>query len=81
MNLSPPGAHRGGKLVLAVGEKIKEYARGEGDATIHIGEVAHAVTQVTEGRRYALLLFYNRPGFMFQRHSGRYRQPSSKPSN
>jgi len=78
--LSPRGAHSGGDLLLAVGGKLRSHVRGEGDATLHVGDVAHAVTEVTSGYRYSLLLFYNRPGFMFQKSGGRFRKPSSAPS-
>eukprot|EP00277_Geminigera_cryophila_P005527 CAMPEP_0179429384 /NCGR_PEP_ID=MMETSP0799-20121207/14773_1 /TAXON_ID=46947 /ORGANISM="Geminigera cryophila, Strain CCMP2564" /LENGTH=261 /DNA_ID=CAMNT_0021205259 /DNA_START=80 /DNA_END=865 /DNA_ORIENTATION=- len=78
--LSPSSAHSGGNLLLAVGGSLKQYPREEGDVTLHVGDVAHAVTAVHSGTRYSLLLFYNRPGFLFQRSGGRFRKPSSAPS-
>lgn len=45
VNLSPPEGHKGGRLLLGVGGAIKEASpRGEGDAALHVGDVAHAVT-------------------------------------
>ena len=78
--LNPSTAHTGGNLLLAVSGSIQEYVREEGDATLHDGDVAHAVTAVQSGQRHSLLLFYNRPGFMFQRLGGKYRKPASAPS-
>ena len=79
--LSAPAAYTGGHLLLATGGSVREYAREEGDVTIHVGDVAHAVTAVGSGTRYSLLLFYNRPGFLFQRWHGKIRRPSSAPSS
>ena len=78
--LSPTSAHTGGHLLVATGGRIKEVNRAEGDAILHVGDAAHAVTKVTAGERYSLLLFYNRPGFLFQRDNGRFRRPAVAPS-
>lgn len=78
--LSPPSAYTGGILFLAVGGRIFEALRAEGEATVHAGEVAHGVGQVTSGVRHSLLVFFQRPGYLFQTYRGRRRNPASPPA-
>lgn len=78
--LSPPDSHTGGSLHIAAESRLIKYAsRGEGDATVHIGEVVHGVERVVSGERYSLLVFFQRPGFLFQRDKGRRLLPASRP--
>jgi hypothetical protein len=78
--LSPPTAHTGGALFLAAGKRIVEASRREGDAIVHSGDVAHGVGRVTSGVRHSLLVFFQRPGYLFQSFRGRRRTPASPPS-
>jgi hypothetical protein len=57
--LSTPFAHKGGQLVCLVGGRVQAFDRELGSAIIHGGGVCHAVTPVTEGTRYSLLLFFH----------------------
>jgi hypothetical protein len=79
--LSPPAAHAGGALLLAAGGRVAPAPeRSEGGATVHAGDVAHGVARVTAGVRHSLLVFFQRPGYLFQSLRGRRRTPASPPS-
>jgi len=59
--LSDPSDHDGGELLAVVEGAVRVVARSEGDATVHVGAVPHAVTAVTQGRRCTLILFFHIP--------------------
>jgi hypothetical protein len=40
----------------------------------------HGVSRVTAGVRHSLLVFFQRPGYLFQTMHGRRRRPSHPPS-
>ena len=46
---------------------------------MHAGDVAHGVGRVTRGTRHSLLVFFQRPGYLFQAAAGRRRTPSAPP--
>ena len=54
--LSAATEHEGGALLCLVGGAVTACARELGSATVHGGDVCHAVTPVTVGTRYALLV-------------------------
>ena len=56
--LSGPADHQGGALLCLVGGGVRSIPREIGAATIHSGELCHAVTPVSGGTRYALLAFF-----------------------
>ena len=56
--LSDPTDYEGGNLLLVHGERVEAPQRGEGDATVHHGDVAHGVAKITQGARYSLILFF-----------------------
>lgn len=49
---------RGGRLLALHDGRVREVARAAGDATLHDSSVCHAVSAVSEGARYSLLLFF-----------------------
>lgn len=56
--LSPPEAYSGGDLLALSDESLLEVSeRSEGNAVVHWGSVCHAVSPVTEGTRYAMVIF------------------------
>lgn len=57
--LSGSSNHEGGKLLCLVGGVVQACIRELGAATVHGGDVCHAVTPVTAGTRYALLIFFH----------------------
>jgi hypothetical protein len=57
--LSSPSDHQGGNLLCLVGGAVSMYERELGTATVHKGDVCHAVTPVSEGVRYSLLMFFH----------------------
>jgi len=59
--LSDPSDHDGGELLAVVEGAVRVVARSEGDATVHVGAVPHAVTAVTQGQRCSLILFFHIP--------------------
>jgi len=55
--LQGPGACAGGELVFATAEgRLLVPRRLPGRAIVHDGDVAHGVTRLTSGVRYALFL-------------------------
>lgn len=48
----------GGRLVAVVGDTVATINREEGEATVHDSRLLHAVTRITSGVRYSLILFY-----------------------
>jgi hypothetical protein len=57
--LSNPTDHQGGTLLCLVAGAVRTCERGLGVATVHGNDVLHAVTPVTAGTRYALLIFFH----------------------
>ena len=57
--LSGASEHEGGTLLCLVDGIVRAYERQLGSATVHGGAVCHAVTPVTAGTRYALLIFFH----------------------
>jgi hypothetical protein len=57
--LSVSSDHEGGTLLCLVGGGVHACVRTLGTATVHGGGVCHAVTPVTAGTRYALLVFFH----------------------
>ena len=57
--LSDDSAHVGGRLLGVFGGKIHTLERTEGAATVHSSELLHAVTSMTSGARYSLILFFD----------------------
>lgn len=79
--LNPSEDHDGGSLFVAAGGGVRLIHRDEGTATIHAGDVAHGVSEVTRGERYSLLIFFQREGYLFQTTNGRRRSPAQLPYN
>lgn len=65
--LSDDEMHEGGRLVAiacpsqGVRPCVKRFQRATGDVTAHTGKLPHAVTRMTEGHRYSLILFFGLP--------------------
>ena len=57
--LSDDAAHVGGRLLGVYGGKVHTLERTEGTATVHSSELLHAVTSMTSGARYSLILFFD----------------------
>jgi hypothetical protein len=57
--LSNPTDHQGGTLLCLVSGAVRTCERGLGVATVHGNDVLHAVTPVTAGTRYSLLIFFH----------------------
>jgi len=53
-------AHGGGRLLAVFDGALQEIVRQEGEATIHPSSLLHAVTSMTWGVRYSLILFFHR---------------------
>lgn len=58
--LASDDAHDGGRLVAAVKGQVQTIARSEGEATVHDSRLLHAVTRITSGARYSLIMFFGR---------------------
>ena len=58
--LSADTGHEGGKLVAVANEEVMQIVREEGEATVHDARLLHAVTRMTGGVRYSLILFFGR---------------------
>jgi len=56
--LSSDEDHGGGSLLAIVAGKLARCERMAGTATLHASTLLHAVTRMTHGERYALILFY-----------------------
>ena len=63
--LSSDAAHGGGRLLGLFNGSVQALERAEGGVTVHSSSLLHAVSRMTSGVRYALILFYDR-------HPGRY---------
>jgi len=57
--LSSSSDHTGGALLCLVGGSVCTCDRELGSATVHRGDVCHAITPVTSGTRYSLLIFFH----------------------
>ena len=55
--LADDSAHGGGRLVAVADQAIVPIERVEGEATVHSSKLLHAVTCMTSGVRYALIIF------------------------
>jgi hypothetical protein len=56
--LSPPEAFSGGALLALCGDALVEVSdRPQGSAVVHLGSVCHAVSPVTAGTRYGMVIF------------------------
>ena len=51
--------YQGGTLLALTGGKLCAIHRQQGDATCHKGSVYHAVSAMTSGRRYSMILFFH----------------------
>ena len=58
--LSPDDAHGGGVLLGVYDGQVQPILRGEGGATVHSSKLLHAVSRMTTGTRYSLILFFDR---------------------
>ena len=58
--LSDDAAHEGGRLHAIVDARHTVIVRAEGEATVHSSDLFHAVTTMTRGVRYSLILFFDR---------------------
>ena len=58
--LTADGDHEGGRLIAVDQGKVQHCKRREGTATLHASTLLHAVTRMTSGARYSLILFYRR---------------------
>ena len=58
--LSDDASHEGGRLLGVFGGAVQPLLRAEGDATVHSCRLLHAVSAMTGGTRYALILFFDR---------------------
>lgn len=56
--LADDAAHEGGHLLAVLDDRVRLLSRAEGEATVHPSTVLHAVSGVTSGVRYSLLLFF-----------------------
>ena len=54
--LSPDDAHSGGRLIGLFNSRVQAVVRPEGDATVHSSQLLHAVSKMTSGVRYSLIL-------------------------
>lgn len=57
--VSADSAHTGGRLLGVFGGRIHTLERDEGDATVHSSDLFHAVTAMTDGVRYSLIMFFD----------------------
>jgi hypothetical protein len=54
--LSSDEAHSGGQLIGLFSGQVRALVRREGDATVHSSQLLHAVSRMTSGVRYSLIL-------------------------
>mmetsp|Transcript_32178 Transcript_32178/g.36589 ORF Transcript_32178/g.36589 Transcript_32178/m.36589 type:complete len:276 (-) Transcript_32178:65-892(-) len=57
--LNPNDDYTGGHLMVLHDGGLQMLERQEGDATCHEGSILHAVSAVTEGTRYSMILFFH----------------------
>jgi len=55
-------AHGGGRLLAVFDGAVQHILRHEGEATVHTSTLLHAVTSMTWGVRYSLILFFHHVG-------------------
>ena len=62
VELSAGGAesYSGGVLLGLYDGEVRRITREEGEATLHSSKLLHAVTKMTSGKRYSLILFFDR---------------------
>lgn len=58
--LSDGSAHGGGTLLAVYDGALRAVSRREGEATVHPSNVLHAVSRLTAGVRYSLIMFFHR---------------------
>lgn len=59
--LADDACHEGGRLLAVVdGPQLRRLERAEGSAVVHGGFVPHAVTRMTGGIRWSLILFFGK---------------------
>jgi predicted 2-oxoglutarate/Fe(II)-dependent dioxygenase YbiX len=59
--LSDDALHSGGRLLAVMDGRVQRCdQRLEGTASVHASTLLHAVTRITHGTRYSLILFYRR---------------------
>ena len=58
--LSSDAAHGGGRLIALYDHAVRRVERREGDATIHPSSLMHAVSRMTSGTRYSLIIFFGK---------------------
>jgi predicted 2-oxoglutarate/Fe(II)-dependent dioxygenase YbiX len=58
--LSDDAEHGGGRLIALLDGEVRAIERGEGCATIHPSSFMHAVSRMTNGARYSLIIFFGR---------------------
>jgi hypothetical protein len=56
--LSDDSAHKGGRLLVVFDGRIHRLERREGCATVHPSSLLHAVSRMTAGVRYSLLILF-----------------------
>jgi predicted 2-oxoglutarate/Fe(II)-dependent dioxygenase YbiX len=56
--LNAESEHTGGRLLAVEREAVRFCQRTEGTATVHSSRLLHAVSRMTGGVRYSLILFY-----------------------
>ena len=57
--VSSDRAHIGGRLLGVYGGRVHTIEREEGEATVHSSDLFHAVTSMSCGTRYSLILFFD----------------------
>lgn len=57
LNLSPSSDYDGGDLLLLVDQQVRRATRRQGAATVHDADIAHAISDVRNGERWALVVF------------------------
>ena len=58
--LADDSRHGGGRLIAAMHDAVRVLPRTEGEATVHDARLLHAVSRITSGARYSLILFFGR---------------------
>jgi len=58
--VSSDAEHDGGRLLCLCDGEVRRIERGLGCATIHPSSLFHAVTRMTAGARYSLIVFFGR---------------------
>lgn len=54
--LSSDSDHTGGSLIVVTDDRVKRIERTEGEALVHTSDLVHAVSAMTSGVRYSLIL-------------------------